>query len=268
MPYFNYGGVLADSSDVVRLLLESGAKYCEKNGVEYLEVRCLSSFNSWPKKSDKVSMIKKLPASQNALDADLGAKLRSQIKKASHYGDFVFKVGSIELLESFYAVFSENMRDLGTPVYGKDFFSWIFKVFSQNATIAVLYMNGEPVSAGILIGYREVLEIPWASTLKKANAFNANMFFYRSVLRFAIDRSYKYFDFGRSTMGSNAYRFKKQWGAKPVTHYWHYWLSGDVDEIPALNPENKKYRLAINCWKRLPLWLSNLLGPHIVKNLP
>ena len=29
--------------------------------------------------------------------------------------------GGIEQLDNFYEVFSKNMRDLGTPVYGKNF---------------------------------------------------------------------------------------------------------------------------------------------------
>ena len=37
--------------------------------------------------------------------------------------------------------------------------------------------------------------------------------------------------------------------------------------MPELNPTNPKYRLFIDLWKRMPLKLSMLLGPLIVKNL-
>ena len=37
--------------------------------------------------------------------------------------------------------------------------------------------------------------------------------------------------------------------------------------IPDLNPLNPKFRLFIAAWKRLPLPVANLIGPHIVRGL-
>jgi serine/alanine adding enzyme len=37
---------------------------------------------------------------------------------------------------------------------------------------------------------------------------------------------------------------------------------------PELNPDNPKYRAAISLWKKLPLNLTKLIGPSIIKNLP
>jgi len=75
------------------------------------------------------------------------------------------------------------------------------------------------------------------------------------------------FDFGRSSRDSNTLRFKKQWGAQPHELYWHYWLP-EGRELPALNPNNPKFRLMVEAWKRLPLWVANRLGPGIVKDIP
>ena len=35
--------------------------------------------------------------------------------------------------------------------------------------------------------------------------------------------------------------------------------------LPDQSPKNPKFRLAIETWKRLPLWLANAVGPHIVR---
>ncbi|MEZ5583585.1 MAG: GNAT family N-acetyltransferase [Candidatus Competibacteraceae bacterium] len=70
------------------------------------------------------------------------------------------------------------------------------------------------------------MEIPWASSLRKYNSLSPNMLLYWSVLEFACKKGYRIFDFGRSTPGEGTYRFKEQWGAKPVQLYWHYWLRG------------------------------------------
>ena len=74
------------------------------------------------------------------------------------------------------------------------------------------------------------------------------------------------FDFGRSKLGTGAFDFKKNWGFEP--HPLHYeYLLVEADDVPDNNPLNPKYQLFIKLWKRMPLPLANLIGPHIVKNL-
>ena len=93
------------------------------------------------------------------------------------------------------------------------------------------------------------------------------MLLYWTVFKFACDRSFKTFDFGRSTPDEGTYRFKEQWGAKPVPLYWYYWI-GKGGELPELNPKNPKYRVAIAMWKKLPVSVTKVVGPSIVRNLP
>jgi hypothetical protein len=38
--------------------------------------------------------------------------------------------------------------------------------------------------------------------------------------------------------------------------------------VPDQTTKNPKFQLAIETWKRLPLWLANAAGPHIVKWIP
>ena len=111
------------------------------------------------------------------------------------------------------------------------------------------------------------MEIPWASTLREVNKIGVNMFLYWEVLKYSIEQGFKTFDFGRSSVDSGTFRFKKQWGAKPKQLYWYYWMR-DGGELPQLNPNNPKYQLVIKLWQKLPLALTKLLGPMIVKNLP
>jgi hypothetical protein len=74
-------------------------------------------------------------------------------------------------------------------------------------------------------------------------------------------------DFGRSTPDEGTYRFKEQWGARPVRLHWEYCLLRG-DAVPDQSPKNKKFELAIEAWKRCPLWLANRLGPPIVRGIP
>jgi FemAB-related protein (PEP-CTERM system-associated) len=267
VPYFNYGGVLANSSAIAEKLLTATAKLYRAEDCSHLEVRTThAALNAWPNTTDKVSMIRPLPNTTDELDTELGTKIRAQIKRAQKENTSAH-IGGLDLLDDFYTVFARNMRDLGTPVYSKSFFANILEQHPKRATIVIIKLNKKPVAAAFLLGYRDMLEIPWASTLKEANPFSINMQLYWEVLSFAIREQYAFFDFGRSTKDANTYRFKKQWGAKPVQHYWYYWLN-EHQELPQLKPDNPKFKLAITLWKKMPIWLTKIIGPFIVKNLP
>ncbi|MCW8193275.1 FemAB family PEP-CTERM system-associated protein [Proteobacteria bacterium 005FR1] len=272
MPFFNYGGAIADNKQIADQLYRTANADAQSQGWEHVEYRSCEKGYSMPNASRKVSMILALPESEQALNDGVRAKVRAQCNQANKYHPEI-RFGGRELLDDYYQVFSRNMRDLGTPVYSRDFFDIILKTFPKDCTIVCAYIDGKPAGAAFLAGYKDMLEIPWASTLREYNECNVNMWMYREILQHAIREGYPYFDFGRSTEGAGTYNFKKQWGAKPVQHYWYYYLAGqetgDEDgSIPEMNPDNPKYKLAIAAWKRLPVVVANVLGPRIVKNLP
>lgn len=266
LPFFNYGGVLADNSAIAAQLLEHAAHDARAQGMRHLEIRSMQPVGDWPARTDKVSMILKLPADSAQFAAQLGSKLRSQINRARQENAETC-IGHLELLDDFYEVFARNMRDLGTPVYSRKFFATILESLPGQSHLVVLRLRGRPVAAAFLVGDRDLMEIPWASTLRPANALNMNMLLYWEVLNFCIARGYPFFDFGRSSHDSGTFRFKKQWGAQPLQHYWQYWLPGG-GELPALKPDSPKFRLLIACWRRLPVFVTRLIGPPIVRYLP
>ncbi len=267
MPYFNYGGVIADNTTIEEKLLGQACTLAKELNASHIEFRdTVLRTPDYPVKTDKISMILTLPNDEAVLWQNLGSKRRSQIKRPLRENPTIH-IGTIDLLDDFYQVFAENMRDLGTPVYAKRFFSAMLQTFPQHAHIITIKLNDQPVAAAFLLSFKDILEIPWASTLKKVNNISINMLLYWEVLKFAIQQNYQYFDFGRSSADSGTYRFKKQWGSEIRQLYWHYWLADDGNQ-PALNPNNPKYRLAIAAWKKMPVALTRLIGPHLVKNLP
>lgn len=266
VPFFNYGGVLAEYRNVATSIMRYLHEVCELEGWRHVEVRTTQGGLELPVTSRKVSMILQLPGSERELDEQLGSKIRSQCKKAQAFSPVV-RFGGGELLDDFYRVFSINMRDLGTPVYSKNWFRAILSHPKVRATLVVVYFEGKAVSTGFLVGQNGMLEIPWASTVRSANAMDANMWMYRKVLEFAVREGYEFFDFGRSTVDAGTYRFKKQWGAKPFPHHWYYVLP-EGQRLPAMNPDNPKYKVVISVWKKLPVWVANTLGPRIVKDIP
>jgi len=266
LPYVNYGGVLANDNATGALLMEASQALAEHLGCSHTEIRETRERKAWYCRQHKASMTRALPTTDEAFDKDIGAKLRSQCRKAAAHGA-TFRTGGVELLADFYAVFSTNMRDLGTPIYQQSFFARLLDVLGDDAFIAVVYIDGKAVATGFLIAHGKTLEIPWASCLRRANRYDANMFLYRNILSEAIGRQFDFFDFGRSTIDGPTYRFKKQWGAVQQNLYWHYWLS-NPDDPPGLNPDNPKFRLVIAVWQKLPVFVTRIIGPFVAKHLP
>ena len=267
LPYLNYGGVVADSDAVADGLVRAAGELAAQLKVSHVELRhTVNRFAALPVRTDKVTMLRALPPSSEELWTTIGKKVRWEVNQARKAGATCV-AGGLGLLEEFYAVFARNMRDLGTPVYPRRFFAAILETFPDAATLLVVRVGAEPTAAGLLLDDGRSVQIPWASSLRRWNAQMVNMLLYWSALEFACGRGRPTFDFGRSTLDSGTYRFKRKWGAEPAPLYWHYWMR-DGGAPPQLNPNNPKYALAISLWQRLPLAVANRLGPLIVAKLP
>lgn len=266
MPYLNYGGIVCEYFDICLAMMHKLQDIRAEMGLQHIEVRSIHPNLGENPSTKKASMLLQLPDNNESLDKMLGSKVRAQYKKADDFSPSC-KIGRLELLDDFYNVFARNMRDLGTPVYAKAWFANILKHSGLKANILIVYVNRQPVSCAFLVSYEKLMEIPWASTLKEANKYNANMWMYRQILSFAIEQGCQYFDFGRSTLDAGTFKFKKQWGAEPCQHYW-YCLLPDNAAKPELNPDNPKLKLFIMLWKWLPVWLSKIIGPSIIKGIP
>ena len=143
----------------------------------------------------------------------------------------------------------------------------ILELFPENSRIFVVRLDNLTVGAGFTICHKGFVEIPWAATLIKYNKMCPNNLLYWSIIKHYCLAEAKCFDFGRCTVESNTYRFKKQWGAKPIDLHYQYWVHPD-SQFSILSSNNPKYRNKVQMWKKLPLWVTRLAGPYISRNLP
>lgn len=268
LPYLNYGGPNAENEAVEQQLVQSASELANELDVRYLELRNRSEIvhpTLTHKKESKVLMWRELPDSSDALWKSFKPEVRNQIRKGEKT-DLKAEWGREELLADFYAIFAENMRDLGTPVYSKRLFASMLGHLDERAELCVVRAGATPVSAAILLHGVGFTEVPSASSLRRHASTCCNMFMYHHLLLRAVERGQNVFDFGRSSQDSGTFKFKKQWGATPRPSIWQYHVrKGDVSDM---RPDNPKYRRKIEAWKRLPLWLANLIGPSIIRGVP
>ena len=267
LPYVNYGGVLAadDSSRVA--LLERATDVARERGLSYALLRHRRRvFPALPARDHKVTMLLPLPDSGDALWSSLDRKVRNQIRKAEK-SNLTVTAGGGELLDDFYGVFARNMRDLGTPVYGRGLFAAILSHFPSDARLHVVRLEGKPVAGALSYSFRDWIEVPSASSLREHRALCPNHLMYWSIIRQAIAEGRRIFDFGRSTPNDGTFAFKEQWGAQPERLFWEYSLLPGA-ALPSEDRHSSKFRASIEGWKKLPVGIATLLGPRIARSVP
>jgi serine/alanine adding enzyme len=276
MPFANYGGVLADSERSAGALFDAAVVEAGKAGATYLELRHTTQmFPRLQAKRHKVGMTLDLRPSVDDQWLALDRKLRNQVRKAEKSGLTVVH-GGAELLDRFYSVFARNMRDLGTPVYSIRWFREILQAFPESSRIFAVCLGDRTVAASFVLwtpgaaqrapSHRSTIEVPWASALREFNPLCANVFLYWHMVRFAIESGFQRFDLGRSTPDEGTFHFKKQWGAEAQPLVWEYWTA-DGERLPDLSPKNPKFARAIALWQRLPVGVTKVLGPPIVRHI-
>jgi len=267
LPFVNYGGVLADDEPAGAALLAAAERLGREGGFSHLELRHLTHrFAALPCKEHKVTMRLRLAASTERAWTEMDRKVRNQIRKAEKSG-LAVAAGGRESLDAFYAIFAHNMRDLGTPVYARRFFAEVLDALGDRAVVVVVSRDGAPVASGIAVVTGDTVEVPWASSLAAFRSTCPNHLLYWFVIQWAIERGLRVLDFGRSTPNEGTFHFKQQWGAEPVPLYWEYSLFRSA-ALPDLSPKNPKLRMMVELWKRCPLWLTIVLGPHVVRSIP
>ena len=164
MPFFSYGGILADTPEAHEQLLRKAESLAGDWGAKHIELRQAETLNgSWQSSTAKVSMSVPLPETSEKLFGSLASRLRNKIRSAQKQG-LRAQWGKEELVKDFYKVFSCNMRNLGTPVYPRAWFENFLRVARDTSHILLVWDGEEPVAGTFITTYRDQVELPWIAS--------------------------------------------------------------------------------------------------------
>ena len=268
LPFCDIGGVVADNDSVKDKLVQYALDLAERLQATPLELRqrLTVQYSNVDMTDQKVSMLLDLPESAETLQAGFKSKLRSQIKKAEKNGLLFDFSNDTKSIDDFFYVFSRNMHMLGSPTHSIKWFQALREVYRDDLLVGRVWFEGKIVGAGILLFSGNNVSIPWASTLRDYNRLAPNMLLYWNLLRVSCERGCKQFDFGRSTFGEGTYRFKQQWGAKPVLLDWQ--CLDKQGAVARMRDNKSRIRdMVETVWKKLPLSVVNVIGPRIRRHI-
>ncbi len=261
------GGILADSPEVANALARSAQDHAERSGFNSIELRGGTLPEGWSSWDDKHCGFERLLATDDESELlAIPRKARAEVRKGLK-NDLTVRVGrGRDDLSVHYAVYSESVRNLGTPVFPKRLFSAMVEAFPDSCDILTVLSGDEPISS-VLSFYHQGAVMPfWGGGSYAARGARANELMYYELMIHARRRDMDRFDFGRSKTGSGPFKFKKNWGFDPQPLTYAGWTAPGSDARD-IDPTSAAYSRKIEIWKKLPLPIANTLGPFIARGL-
>jgi len=266
-PFAVYGGILADGPEARRALYDRALALGSQLGVQYIELR-----NAFPEQCAGESNVNRyvsfaqplLPDAEATLES-LPKKTRNLVRKALKH-PFRMEYG-VKHLTHFERLYATNMRRLGTPCFPSKYFANLTRNFGELVDVRETWLDGKAVAASLNFFFRGEMHIYYAAADTRLNALGPNTFMYFDHLCWAGRNGYTSFDFGRCKRGTGVFEFKRHWNTTMRELPYEVVLVRRK-ELPNFSPANPRFDLAIRLWRKMPLWLTRLLGPRLIRLFP
>lgn len=267
LPFAVYGGICASDPESESALIGHLEKLARKLNVEHLELRnrggeTLPGYHANCRYS---TFTVPLAASKETLYQRFPKDIRYMIRKGEKAG--LRARHGLEQLDVFYHLMTVNLRRLGTPAFPRALFRNLIEEYPGQVTLTVVYAGDKPVAGGMAFSFREWMQPYYVGSLEEAKSLAANNFLWWELIQLAAEKGHTIFDFGRSKNGSGNFDFKKKWNPKiePLSYQVHLVRRTGV---PNFTPTNPAFHMATGLWKKLPLSLTRILGPRVVRWFP
>ena len=266
LPLGVYGGVCADDAEAYRALLDGGCDLATQSGVKYLELRnrTESLTNSMPGRDLYVTFTQDLTAGPETLMKGLPRDTRYAIRKGQKAGlQWTDDLTHAE----FYDLYAQNVHRLGTPVFPRGLFTSLNSEFKRQVRLFAVRKERKAIAGVLCFYFRDEVLPYYSGALPEYYRDSPNNFMYWSLIEQSSREGFRTFDFGRSKRGTGSYNFKSAWGMSITELPYRYHLV-KAKEVPHLSPVDAKFQLPVAAWKRMPLALTKILGPKVIRWIP
>ena len=264
IPFLVYGGPVASSLEAESHVVDRARDLARELEVDHLELRNRKALvGDWQTKSNYATFRKKIDPDPEKNLLAIPRKQRAMIRKGIKAGLTAEIDDDAKRLHSAMLVCKRN---LGTPFFSESYLQSIIDTFRDQVEITTVTQSGKTVCSVMSFRYGNEILPYYGGGGDIARGLKGNDFMYWAVMEKACVDGVEIFDYGRSMVGSGAYRFKKHWGfeAEPLSYQY---LLVKSQELPELNPSNPRYQFLIRTWRRLPLRIAALIGPPLARRI-
>ncbi|MBU1156880.1 MAG: GNAT family N-acetyltransferase [Proteobacteria bacterium] len=259
LPFLNYAGVAAVSPEIATALEQAALGAAARAKAGSLVLRSRASQPDEPEATEHgyCQLIRALPRDEQTLWEGLRSEKRTRIRKSWRCGVEIKRDRA--LLPVFFKMYQAAMRGLGSPPHSARWFQAIMRAFAQDAKILVAYHQGIPIASLLLIMWGDACHGMWAAGPEAYRKYSPSDGLYWEAMRLALAQGKAKFNFGRSMRGGGSYYFKRRYGAVPYQLCYERLGSDGSQELLPQQGTGTAFQL----WRKLPLALSNALGPKV-----
>ena len=264
IPFVPYGGVCCETDAIGKALIDEAITLGNKFNVDYCELRSLRAqecTRNFKKANNYVTSILSLGNTPDTTFQNVRRDKRRSILKSEKNGlEVKYLTEDKNIFPDFFDIYSQNLRRLGTPQHGEEFFKNILKYFPSD--IICVYKDDDYHFCALVIFFKNtVIDYISASFIDSRKYFVTD-FGVWNLIKKAHELNYTYFDFGRSVINSDNLESKRRWGVNTMNLDYCYPIDQRLN-VSKLQPAT--FGKSAQLWSKLPLTITRFFGPRLRK---
>lgn len=259
-----------DSTNVIRLLLEWSKQLATDLDVDVVTLRGsrVTEAEGFVKKNSYTTFEVPVDKGIDTVWSGVSESRQQHIKRAVDDPSLQFRVAdSLTDLREFYELYLVMMRDLGNPSHSFEFFRTLWNQLYDdgNLQLSMIHRKDSLVNASINLSLGSTVYQYCTVSQNEHSVSHGGSWLVWKVLQWASENGYETYYLGRTRENSGAYTFKKSFGGSKVWYDDLHYFPGK--RVNLSDPEDTKYRRARGLWRRLPVFVSRVLGPSVRKRI-
>ena len=272
-PFGERGGVIAHESTpeaAIRALVDRTVELARERAVDFVSLRGPGVGRVDPLTEKRRFVTFRVPVGEGVESTWEGIKesRRRQIRQARDDPELAYDTGeTLADLREYYDLYLRSVRGHGTPPHSFDFFRTLWEDLhgSGHMYLGFVRKDGVPINGMIdLQAGTTVHQWGVVNDYEYRDRNGGSYLLWKSLER-AAQRGYGTYEFGRTREGSGVYMFKKSFGGSKTWYDDHHYFPGEGAELP--HPEDETYEPAKRVWKRLPIPVTELVGPRLRRGI-
>jgi FemAB-related protein (PEP-CTERM system-associated) len=266
IPMGNYGGICADTSEAAAALLEEAKALmarCKATSLELHHRVPLDDPSLLRTPGTHSRFVLPLAGDPAIHLQQMGQNNRSKISRAGRKG-LGWEVS--QDLDDFYAIYTHSARRQGAPCFPRRYFEGMLREFRPNIRILYVTLDGRRIAFDFVLVFKRSAVAQFSGSYADYYEYYPNEWLYWCAIQDGCAQQLAELDFCGSRKASGTAEFKRKLRFTEEPLDYQYYLPGRRS-LPSTVPARERFGWAIRTWQRMPLRLTQWLGPVVLKHL-
>jgi hypothetical protein len=266
VPFAVAGGVVSDSEEAERALVENALLLAKREGVGSIVFKQYKHKVAGDLRADATFYNRELSLSAGLDEAwkGLATENKSMISSARESG-FTLEYPSRDVA-AFYPVLLAHHHREGVPCVSKE---WIRHLIASGMyTLALARLRGRPVAGTLVKTFKKTASFPFTALRKNDDtSVKAVYWLYWELISLFAGKGLDIIHSGRIPADESVPRFRLGWGGVKYPYFYQYHPNSNQRTEFKLKRGLKRRAVSV-LWRLTPQFITAKLGPLIVRRFP